>query len=132
MPMTETKETLAESPDCAKEYDKYTDIKTYDTPAYKPRKKRWGDRREGRRIMTLPTMTSLEPFLMRTRSDSQNHFEDVIDITNIEKYLDEKHKEGYTDMTILHVILAAYVKIIAERPGLNRFVAGQRVFARKN
>ena len=130
--MTETKETLAESHDCAKEYDKYTDIKTYDTPAYKPRKKRWGDRREGRRIMTLPTMTALEPYLMRTRADSQNHFEDVIDITNIEKYLDEKHKEGYTDMTILHVILAAYVKIIAERPGLNRFVAGQRVFARKN
>ena len=130
--MTEIKENLNAQEQPAKEYDKYNDVKNYDTPAYKPRKKRWGDRREGRRIMTLPAMSQLSPFLMRTRSDSQNHFEDVIDITNIEKYLDAKHKEGYTDMTILHVILAAYVRIVAERPALNRFIAGQRVFARKN
>ena len=112
--------------------DKYTDIDTYDTPAYKPRKRRWGDRYEGRRIRTMPAMTQVTPYLMRTRSDSQNHFEDVIDITNIENYLDKKHKEGYTDMTLLHVILAAYVRVVSERPGLNRFVAGQRVFARNN
>jgi hypothetical protein len=59
-------------------------------------------------------------------------FEDVIDITNVEKYLDQKHEEGYTDMAMLHVILAAYVRIVAERPGINRFIAGQRIFARKN
>ena len=129
--MTETKETLKAQEQTEKEYDKYTDIKTYDTPAYKPRKKRWGDRRDGRRIRTLPAMTQVVPYLMKTRSDAQNHFEDVIDITNVEKYLDAKHKEGYTDMTLLHVILAAYVRIIAERPALNRFVAGQRVFAGK-
>lgn len=129
--MTETKETLIAQEQTEKEYDKYTDIKTYDTPAYKPIKKRRGDRPDGRRILTLPAMSQISPYLMRTRSDSQNHFEDVIDITNVEKYLDAKHKEGYTDMTLLHVILAAYVRIIAERPALNRFVAGQRVFAAK-
>ena len=107
-------------------------IVEYDTPAYKPRKKRWGDRKEGRRVRTIPAMTQFTPFIMKTRNDSQNMFEDVIDITNVEKYLDLKHEEGYTDMTILHVILAAYVRIVAERPGINRFIAGQRIFARKN
>ena len=130
--MTEIKEAKIDEQNISKEYDKYTDLKTYGTPAYKERKKCWGDRREGRRIKTLAPMNQVMPYLMRTRADSQNHFEDVIDITNIEKYLDLKHKDGYTDMTILHVILAAYVKIVAERPGLNRFVAGQRVYARKN
>ena len=130
--MTEFKENVVAQEQTEKEYDKYNDIKTYDTPAYKPRKKRFGDRKEGRRMRTVPAMTQIMPYLMRTRADSQNHFEDVIDITNIEKYLDIKHKDGYTDMTILHVILAAYVKIIAERPGLNRFVAGQQIFARNN
>ena len=130
--MTEIKETVVAQEQTDKDYDKYKDVKTYDTPAYKPRKRMSGDRYDGRRIRTLQPMTQITPFLMRTRSDSQNHFEDVIDITNLERFLDAKHKEGYTDMTILHVILAAYVRVVAERPGLNRFVAGQRVFAAKN
>lgn len=112
--------------------DKYDDIVEFDTPAYAPRKKRFGDRREGRRIRTLPSMSYVVPFIMDERNDAQNKFEDVIDITNIERYLDEKHREGYTDMTILHVILAAYVRVVSERPGINRFTAGQRIFARNN
>lgn len=104
----------------------------YDTPAYKPRKRRFGDRSDGRKLRTLAPMHYLEPYLMKVRADSQNHFEDVIDITNIERYLDEKHREGYPNMTLLHVILAAYVRVVAERPGLNRFISGQRIFARNN
>lgn len=111
---------------------RHENIVTYDSPAYKPRKRRFGDRKEGRKVRTLPPMSYVVPYIMNVRSDAQNSFEDVIDITNIERYLDEKHKEGYTDMTLLHVILAAYVRVVSERPGINRFVAGQRIFARKN
>lgn len=112
--------------------NKYDDITTYDTPAYKKRRYKFGDRKDGRRVRSLAPINYVIPFIMKERSDAQNHFEDVIDITNIERYLDEKHKEGYTDMTLLHVILAAYVRVVAERPGINRFIAGQRIFARKN
>ena len=112
--------------------NRYDDIVEFDTPAYKPRKKRLGDRPDGRRIRTLPAMSYIEPFIMSTRADSQNHFEDVIDITNVERYLDQKHREGYTDMTLLHVILAAYVRVVSERPSVNHFIAGQRIFAAKN
>ncbi len=112
--------------------NRYDNIVTYDTPAYKPRKRRLGDRRDGRRLKTLPPMSYIEPYIMRTRADAQNHFEDVIDITNIEKYLHQKHDEGYTDMTLLHILIAAYVRVVAERPAINRFIAGQRIFARNN
>ncbi len=111
---------------------RHEDILTYDTPAYKPRKKRFGDRRDGRRLKTLPAMSYVMPYIMKVRADSQNHFEDVIDITNIEHYLDKKHREGYTDMTLLHVLIAAYLRVVADRPGLNRFISGQKIFARKN
>ena len=111
---------------------RHENITTYDTPAYKPRKKKFGDRRDGRRVRTLPPMSYVSPYIMKVRADAQNHFEDVIDITNIEHYLDKKRREGYTDMTLLHVILTAYIRVIAERPGLNRFIAGQRIFARNN
>ncbi len=108
------------------------DIETYDTPAYKARKKRWGDRKDGRRIRTLPAIEYISPFIMKERTDSLNYFEDVIDITNAERFLDEKHREGYTDMTLLHVILAAYVRVVSERPAINRFIAGQRIYAHNN
>ena len=111
---------------------RHENITTYDTPAYKPRKKKFGDRRDGRRVRTLPPMSYVSPYIMKVRADAQNHFEDVIDITNIEHYLDKKRREGYTDMTLLHVSLTAYIRVIAERPGLNRFIAGQRIFARNN
>ena len=104
-------------------------IKEYDTPAYTPRKKKFGDRKEGRRLRNASVMSMVMPFIMPTRNDAMNMFEDTIDITNVEKYLDEKHRQGYVDMTILHVILAAYVRIVSERPAVNRFIAGQRIFA---
>lgn len=111
---------------------RYDDIVTYDTPAYKVRKRKLGDRKEGRKVRTLPPMNYVANYIMDVRSDAQNHFEDIIDITNIEAYLDKKHEEGYTDMTLLHIILAAYVRVVSERPGINRFIAGQKIYARKN
>ena len=110
--------------------EKYEGIIEYDTPAYKPRKKRFGDRYDGRLVRTAPPMSKLMPYLMKVRADSQNQFEEKIDITNIEKYLAEKKKEGYTDMSILHVILAAYVRVVCERPAINRFIAGQKIYHR--
>lgn len=96
----------------------------------KHRRRRFGDRKDGRRIRTLHPMQFLMPFLMKVRADAQNHFEDELDITNIEKYLDKKHAEGYTGMGFLHLFIAAYVRAVSQRPAINRFVAGQHVFAR--
>lgn len=111
---------------------RHENIVTFDTPAYRKRRRRLGDRKDGRRVRTLPPMNYVVPYIMKMRCDAQNYFEDVIDITNIEKYLDGKHNDGYTDMTILHVILAAYVRVVSERPGINRFIAGRRIYTRNN
>ena len=110
--------------------EKYEGIIEYDTPAYKPRKRRFGDRYDGYLVRTAPPMSKLMPYLMKVRADSQNQFEEKIDITHIEKYLAEKKKEGYTDMSLLHVILAAYVRVVCERPAINRFIAGQKIYHR--
>ena len=111
--------------------EKYEGIVEFDTPAYKPRKRRYGDRYDGRRLRTLPPMHYLEPYLMKVRADSQNQFEAEIDIHNAEMYLATKKREGYTDMSLLHVILAAYVRVVCERPGIHRFIAGQKIYSRK-
>lgn len=89
-------------------------------------------RREGRRLRTIPSMLKVTPYIMKTRNDAQNSFEDKINIEAIENYLAEKHAQGYTGMSIMHVLLAAYVRVVATRPGVNRFVRGQKIYARNN
>ena len=110
--------------------DKYEGIIEYDTPAYKPRKKRLCDRYDGRLLKNAPAMSKLMPYLMKVRADAQNQFEAEIDIHNAEKYLAQKKKEGYTDMSLLHVLIAAYVRVVSERPAINRFIAGQKIYHR--
>ncbi len=103
-----------------------------EAPKWEPKKRRrrFGDRKDGRRVRGIHPMQFMIPFLMKVRSDAQNHFEDELDITNIEKYLDKKHEEGYTDMGFLHLFIAAYVRAISQRPAINRFVSGQHVYSR--
>ncbi len=93
-------------------------------------KRRFGDRKDGRLIRTYPAYNKLEPFVMKTRNDASNYFSDSIEVTEIDRWLREKRTEGYKGMGMLHLFLAAYVRTVAYRPALNRFVSGQRVYAR--
>ena len=94
------------------------------------RKRRFGDRKDGRRVRTINPMVKVMPYIMRRRSDAQNFFADQLDIEKAERLCREKVREGKTNFTILHVIIAAYVRAISQRPALNRFVSGQKVFTR--
>ena len=101
--------------------------------AKKAKKRAWQKKhREGRRLRTVPSMLKVTPYIMKTRNDAQNSFEDKINIDAIETYLAEKRAQGYAGMSIMHVLLAAYVRVVATRPGVNRFIRGQKIYARNN
>ena len=51
---------------------RHADIHEYDTPAYKKRRRRFLDRREGRRVRTLPPMLYAMSYIMKDRNDSTN------------------------------------------------------------
>ncbi|MEG0777369.1 MAG: hypothetical protein RR147_01730 [Oscillospiraceae bacterium] len=93
-------------------------------------KRRFGDRRDGRLIRSFPAFNKFMPFIMKTRNDASNLFRDSVEVTEIDRWLREKRAEGYKGMGMLHVFIAAYIRTIAFRPGLNRFVSGQRVYTR--
>lgn len=93
-------------------------------------KRRIGDRYDGRRLRSLDPLYRLIPFIMRYRSDSQNFFEDKIEISHTEAYLRRLKKSSGTSIGMLHVLVAAMVRTIALRPALNRFIAGQNIYAR--
>ena len=98
----------------------------------KKRRRRFGDRADGRKLRTLEPAARISPYIMKIRSDSQNHFEDEIDITDVEPYIRELRARGYKNIGLLHILIAAYVRTVSQRPGINRFIAGNKVFARNN
>ena len=97
------------------------------------RKKHLGDRSDGYRVRSLSPMSYVVPFIMKTRNDACNLFRDSIEMGRIDNYIRKKRKEdGLAGFGFLHVILAAYVRMISQKPALNRFVSGQRIYQRED
>ena len=90
----------------------------------------WGDRTDGRRIRTLAPMAQITAYFQVERNTCTNMFEESFEITNIERYIRQKRREGLTDFGLTHVLLAAYVRGLCKYPQLNRFISGQKVFSR--
>lgn len=98
--------------------------------AYKKRKRRLGDRCDGRKLRTLQPMNRLMPYIMKKRSDALNTFADKIEVSKADTLCRQKVLEGKTNFSFLHVLLAAYLRVITQRPAVNRFISGQKVYAR--
>ena len=97
------------------------------------RKRRLGDRYDGRKLRSLDPMTKVSPYIMVTRNTSSNNFTDTVDIDEIERYIRHKRNDdGLVGFGIMHVLIAAYVRCISQRPAINRFIGGQKIFARNS
>lgn len=92
-------------------------------------KRRRGDRRDGRLVRSIPAFTKFMPFIMPTRNDACNYYEESFEITAVEQLLRRLRSDGCRGISPLHFLLAAYVRCAAEYPGVNRFVAGRRIYA---
>ena len=92
----------------------------------------WGDRPDGRKIRTLAPMAQITAYFQVERNTCSNLFEDSFEISQIDRYIRQKRREGYKDFGITHVLLAAYVRGVAKYPQLNRFINGQKVYSRGN
>ncbi len=90
----------------------------------------WGDRPDGRRLRTLDPMAVVANYIMPTRGGSSNFIRESVEISAMERYIREKRKQGFTNLGVTHVFLAAYVQCVAKYPALNRFLSGQQVYSR--
>lgn len=85
-------------------------------------------RSDGIRIRTADPMLQVMPYLMRNRNESVVYYKDTIDIENMQRYIREKRGEG-TRITLFNIIITALLHLIFQRPHLNRFIAGRRLYA---
>ena len=90
----------------------------------------WGDRPDGRKLRSLDPIQVVANYIMPNRNGASNCVHDTIEITNMERYIREKRKQGLTGFGITHVFLAAYVRAVAKYPAVNRFLSGQQVYTR--
>ncbi len=89
-------------------------------------------RKEGRRIKSGAPMDAVAPFIMPTRIGAANSFSASVNVEKCEKLLRQKRLEGMKGLGMIHLFMAAYIRVASQCPGINRFIRGQRVYARKN
>ena len=89
----------------------------------------FGYRPDGKKIKNLPPIFKVMPCVMLDRVDSQVYFKQDIALKCLDEYIDRKAKEGIK-LSYMNIIYAALVKIIGERPNLNRFAMNGRLYER--
>ncbi len=95
----------------------------------KMRRRRFGDRYDGYRVRKLDPLFHLIPHIMRSRMDSQVFFEEEIDISGFRQFILENRKD-IPNLSLYHVLVTAIIRTIVQRPRINRFVSGRKIYAR--
>lgn len=95
-------------------------------------KRRFGDRKEGRLLRSLPAFAKFVPFIMPIRNDACNQYEESFEVSDVDRRLRKLRVDGYKGIGILHFIIAAYIRGVSMLPGMNRFIVGRRIYARDN
>ena len=98
--------------------------------AKKKRRRRWGDRRDGRRVKA-PGLQTVMGYLLPKRTDCEVYLNDTIDATELVKYLERRNAE-HPDYktTIFHCAVTGMARMVKERPLMNRFIQGYRMYER--
>ena len=92
--------------------------------------RRWGDRRDGRWVKA-PGLQTIMSYLMPKRTDCEVYLHDTIDATELTAWLAERnalHPEYKT--TVFHCFVTVMARMVRERPKMNRFIQGWRMYER--
>lgn len=91
----------------------------------------FGKRADGRRLKKISPFFLLMPHIMKRRSDAQVFYSHEISLAPLDEYIAKKEAEGIR-ISYMSIIYASLVRILAEKPLINRFVMNGRVYARNS
>ena len=92
-------------------------------------KRRPGDRKDGRLLRSLPAFNKFIPYIMPQRNDRFVQYEEAFEVSETDRRLRALRTEGYKGLGMLHFIIACYVRAVSMLPGVNRFIAGRKIYA---
>ena len=94
-------------------------------------KKRWGDRPDARYIRDVSGLSTIILHIMPKRTESEVYLYDKIDATELVKFIEKKNAEHDNyKTTIFHCFVLAVARMLKERPKMNRYVQGRRIYER--
>lgn len=97
------------------------------------RKKNLKDRRDGYYLKDIDSMHVIMPYVMPHRIANEAVLGEIVDITAINDYINEKNSHNPDfKYTWFHVIAAALAKTIQLRPKMNWFISGDRLYERRD
>jgi len=70
------------------------------------------------------------PYLFKRRCDSVVLFTEKVEVAGALAYIERKKSEGQP-VTFFQLVILAMIRTLRERPGMNRFIAGRRLYQRK-
>lgn len=83
-------------------------------------------------VADLSPVRRMMPHLMPRRADAVVYFQHRIDLTGTEAWLQRWNADpGRPRLTLFHLLIAALARTLHERPKMNRFVAGRRIWQRR-
>ncbi len=88
-------------------------------------------RADGRRLKNVDPMYTIVPHIMTERHDAMNMITLDLPLEPMQKYIRKKAEEG-VKISHMMVILAAYVRVLAEFPALNRFIVNRKAYKHKD
>lgn len=94
-------------------------------------KRKFGDRRDGHWVRDVPGLQTIMTHLMHNRTECEVYMNDTFDVTDVLKFIEKKnleHPEYKT--TLFHCFIYGAAKMIRERPNMNRFIQGRRMYQR--
>jgi hypothetical protein len=92
----------------------------------------FGDRPDGTVVRKAPRLRLFMPYLIRSRADAVVFFKQGIDIGATIDYLERWNDGTRPELRLFHIYMAAGVRVLGERPRLNRFIAGRRLYQRND
>ena len=95
----------------------------------KPRRRH--DRRDGILVKNIPSLNIILANLFPCRTDCEVYLHQEIDVTELLKYIDAKNTpDAPYKTTLFHCFVTMVARVCNERPFLNRFVQGGRIYER--
>lgn len=88
-------------------------------------------RHDGQLVTDVPRTRAIMPFIMETTSESVVYFEQELDLSRALPWLKATGERLGHKLSLFPLLLLAISETLHERPRLNRFVSGQRLYQRK-
>lgn len=93
--------------------------------------KKFGDRKDGKRLKKIHSMHYVMPLIFPNRCDNEAFISERIDLTNVIAYLEKKNAQNPEyRYNLFQVMVATMLKTVTLRPKMNRFICNKTMYLR--